>query len=212
MAITALPDPPSRAEPANFSTKADTFLGALPTFADECNAVAEAMDLNDTASTSTTSVAIGTGAKSLTVDASKSYLPGMYIQIARTSDPDNWMNCRVTSYNSGTGALVAESVYYEGTGTFTDWTVSFSAPVVSQATYSSTMTGNETVAWVTGLAGTYIYDPDGSDRLLTTGSGFLTGFRGTFVNSSTVGDLLYLDGVPLAPGKHILIYDGSNWI
>ena len=128
-AITPLPDAPSRAEPASFSTKADAFLGALPTFAEECNDVAEAMDLNDTASTSTTSVVIGKGAKSLTVDVSKSYVPGMTIKIARTADPDNWMNGEVTTYNSGTGALVFNATYYQGSGIYTDWTISFSAPM-----------------------------------------------------------------------------------
>jgi len=212
MAIDTLPDPPSRAEPADFSTKADAFLGALPDFGDQCNAVAEAMNLNDTSSTSTTSLTIGTGSKSLTVDASKSFLPGMYIQIAQTSDSANFMNCIVTSYNSGTGDLVVYAKYYEGSGTITDWTISFSAPVVAHATYESTMTGDETVSYIGGLEGTFIYDPDSSDRLLTTGTGFLTGFRGWFVNSSSDGSLIYLDGVPLTPGKHLLIYDGSNWI
>lgn len=38
MAITPLPTPvPSRADPATFSTRADAFLGALPTFATEAN-------------------------------------------------------------------------------------------------------------------------------------------------------------------------------
>ena len=40
MAITPLPTPPSSADPANFDTRADAFLGALPTFATETNAVA----------------------------------------------------------------------------------------------------------------------------------------------------------------------------
>lgn len=40
MAITALPTPPSRANsPADFSTKADALLAALPTFVTETNAV-----------------------------------------------------------------------------------------------------------------------------------------------------------------------------
>lgn len=42
MAITALPPVPSRSDdPTNFSTKADAFLGALPTFQTEANALAE---------------------------------------------------------------------------------------------------------------------------------------------------------------------------
>lgn len=39
MAITALPTPPSRQDPTNFATRADAFLGALPTFATEANAL-----------------------------------------------------------------------------------------------------------------------------------------------------------------------------
>lgn len=38
MAITPLPTPPSRSDPVNFATRADTFLGALPTMVDEFNA------------------------------------------------------------------------------------------------------------------------------------------------------------------------------
>ena len=39
MAITALPTPPSRSDPANFIPRADAFHGALPTFATEANAL-----------------------------------------------------------------------------------------------------------------------------------------------------------------------------
>jgi hypothetical protein len=38
--ITPLPDPPSRADPTNFATRGDAFLGALPTFQTELNAYA----------------------------------------------------------------------------------------------------------------------------------------------------------------------------
>lgn len=40
MAITALPTPPSRSDPATFVERSDAFLGALPTFATEANALA----------------------------------------------------------------------------------------------------------------------------------------------------------------------------
>lgn len=40
MPITLLPDPPSRQEPSTFSAKSDAFLGALPTFGTEANALA----------------------------------------------------------------------------------------------------------------------------------------------------------------------------
>jgi len=41
MTISALPTPPSRSDPANFSTRGDAFLGALPQFATEANALAD---------------------------------------------------------------------------------------------------------------------------------------------------------------------------
>jgi hypothetical protein len=37
MAITALPTPPTRSDPATFAARGDAFLTALPTFATEAN-------------------------------------------------------------------------------------------------------------------------------------------------------------------------------
>jgi hypothetical protein len=47
MAITALPTPPSRSDPANFADRGDAFLGALPTFVTEANALATATNTNE---------------------------------------------------------------------------------------------------------------------------------------------------------------------
>ncbi len=47
MPITPLPDPPSRSAPATFSTKADAFLGALPTFQTEANALEVNVNLKE---------------------------------------------------------------------------------------------------------------------------------------------------------------------
>ncbi len=129
--ITPLPDPPSRQAPSDFSLKADEFLAALPTFAAQVNAVALAMNMNATTAISTTELTIGTGSKALTVDAAKSFLPGMSVKIARTSSPSNWMHGDVTSYNSGTGALVVNVLNILGGGTFSDWTITLSAPIPS---------------------------------------------------------------------------------
>jgi hypothetical protein len=129
MTITALPAAPSRSDPANFSDEADALLGALATFVTEANATAVAMNLNDTTATSTTSLAISAASKALTVDISKSYQPGMSVKIARTASPSNWMHGDVTSYNAGTGALVVNVTNILGSGTYTDWTVTFSAPI-----------------------------------------------------------------------------------
>lgn len=172
--ITALPTAPSRADPANFRTRADAFMAALPTFASETNTVAGEVNTNatnaatsastattqagtattqagnasasaaaaaasaltalnapGTSATSTTSLSIGTGAKSLTIQTGKSIVVGMTLVIARTSAPTTTrMSGVVTSYDSGTGALGVTVDSVTGSGTHTDWTVSLSAAVI----------------------------------------------------------------------------------
>lgn len=60
--ITALPTPPSRDDPTNFASRADAFLGALPTFATQANALAG--EVNTYASTATTQASTATSAAS----------------------------------------------------------------------------------------------------------------------------------------------------
>ena len=47
--ITPLPDPPSRADPANFSARADVFLAAMQVFSEQISALAAAIDAGDSA-------------------------------------------------------------------------------------------------------------------------------------------------------------------
>ena len=49
--ITALPTPPSSSDPANFDTRADAFLGALPAFGQELNRAAQTTHANATEAT-----------------------------------------------------------------------------------------------------------------------------------------------------------------
>lgn len=55
--ITALPTPPSRSDPANFATRADAFLGALPAFATEANSTASTIDAQATVAVAAASTA-----------------------------------------------------------------------------------------------------------------------------------------------------------
>ena len=66
--ITALPTPPSRQDPVNFSSEADAFLGALPAFGTEANALAS--EVNAAASSASTSASDATTAKNLAEAAS----------------------------------------------------------------------------------------------------------------------------------------------
>lgn len=121
--ITPLPTPPSTSDPTNFAAEADAFLGALPTFATELNTFGGQLNNLSTSSTSVTSNTIGAGSKAFTVETGKSYRNGMSLTIARTAAPTNRMFAVVDSYDPDTGALVVTSQAFEGSGTFTDWTI-----------------------------------------------------------------------------------------
>lgn len=89
------------------------------------SASAAASYLTPVVSTSVTSLSIGTGSKSLTVDTGKQWVPGMPIKIVVTASPStNFMTGTVTSYNSGTGALVVDVSAVGGSGTYSAWTLS----------------------------------------------------------------------------------------
>jgi hypothetical protein len=86
MAITPLPTPPSRSQsPATFSTDADTFLGALPDFATEANALAT--DVNADEASAAASATTATNAASIAVGAANyrgAYSAGTTYQIGQS--------------------------------------------------------------------------------------------------------------------------------
>ena len=91
MAITPLPTPPSRSQsPATFSTDADAFLGALPDFATEANALAT--DVNADEASAAASATTASNAASVAVGAA------------------NYMG----DYNAGTTYQIGKSVSYNG--------------------------------------------------------------------------------------------------
>lgn len=71
--------------------------------------------------TSTTSLALSNGTKTLTVATGLSYTTQQDIIIAY--DATHHMHAVVTSYNPSTGVLVADVSQHTGTGTFASWTV-----------------------------------------------------------------------------------------
>lgn len=114
--------------PETFSSDTDYYHAWLPSAVEGMNAVAAAMNLNATNSSSTTSLLIGTGSKSLIVETNKGYIGGMYITLADTAAPStNSMVAQVTSYNTTTGAMVVNSLTTAGSGTKTAWTISQSS-------------------------------------------------------------------------------------
>ena len=81
---TPLPNTATMTE-AQFNKAMNRFFSELANFGIQINAVANAFNFNATNSTSATSIPIGTGSKSLTVETSKSYVPGMTLRIASTA-------------------------------------------------------------------------------------------------------------------------------
>jgi len=70
---------------------------------------------------STTSLLIGNGAKTLTVGTGLAYSPTQDVTIAY--NVSNHMHASVTSYNSTTGVMVVDVQQHTGSGTYAVWTV-----------------------------------------------------------------------------------------
>lgn len=146
--ISPLPPAPNRGNaPDLFVSRADAFVAALVPFVDETNLVAEYVtDVGDASAaalaaqvallasggfggTSTTSLDIGPGTKTLTVEAGRSFLPGATVAVSVTATPTTRrMLGTVTAYNATTGALTVEVDTWTGTGTAAAWTVSLAGP------------------------------------------------------------------------------------
>ena len=162
---------------SNSATTATTQAGIATTKAAEAAASAvSAVNAPGTSATSTTSVLVGTGSKSLTVQTGKAFVVGQFVTIARTSAPSTTsMFGVITAYTSGTGALVVNVTTITGSGTFTDWTVSLSAPAVTNLPFSSitstpttvsgygitdavTTAGNQTIGGIKTFSSPPVYD------------------------------------------------------
>jgi hypothetical protein len=90
-------------------------------------------DAESLTTTSATSLTIATGSQTLTIQSGKTYSPGMGVKIARTSDPTtSYMSGTVVSY-SGT-SLVVSVDGFGGSGTFSDWTVTFASSSLTLGT------------------------------------------------------------------------------
>lgn len=79
-----------------------------------------------TSASSTTSILIGTGSKTFTIETGKLFVEGMTL---KADSAGNWIIGTVISYNSGTGELILNANTISGTGTYSNWIMSVSAPI-----------------------------------------------------------------------------------
>jgi hypothetical protein len=112
---------------------------------------------------STTSLTIGTGSKTLTVPAGLSFIQGMVVEITYATDVSKYMLGTVTSYNIATGVLVVNVTNISSSGTsLTPWVVWVSSgPAGAKGDKGDTGDkGDMGVAGPTGATG-----PAGADAL-----------------------------------------------
>lgn len=150
MTITALPTPPTRDDPQNFASRADTFVAALPQFATEANALAVEVNTNaSNASTSASNAATSAGIAaasasaaqgaanyvgewstligSLAVPASVSYQNNMYVLTSDIAD--------ITAHTPGVSSVWLQQGVYER-----PLTISTNSNVAPFCTYRVTAT------------------------------------------------------------------------
>lgn len=149
------------------------------------------------ASTSVTSLTIGTGSKSLTVAASLSFAAGQYVVIASTAAPTvDYMEGRITSYNSTTGALVVSASISAGSGTYASWTVALQAGLPNQSGNSGKfLTTDGTNASWASVGSVTLRSVSGADTVVAGDKGDLIDCSGTFslaiTAAATLGDGFY---------------------
>jgi len=103
------------------------------------------------AGTSTSSVAIGTGSKSFTTQLGLAYQAGDILKATDQANSANYMIGTVTSYTTGTGALVmsVSSGNTGGSGTISAWNIGLSGPPGAAGSAATISVGTVT----TGAAG-----------------------------------------------------------
>ncbi len=149
---------------------------------------------------STTSLAIGTGAKSLTIETGRAFAPGMRLVLASAADPvASQMQGQVTSYDRSTGALAMSITTAAGSGSRSDWVIAVaggdagSLPVVV-VTASTTVQPNRcyvvAAAGITlTLSGTWVAGDRFSVREAIGSTTYVIDFGALKVRSVAVGSI-----------------------
>ena len=88
---------------------------------------ASALNAPGTNATSTSSVLIGTGSKTFSIQTGKLFSVGQPVLLASAANAANQMVGQITAHDSGTGSLTVNVAAIGGGGTYADWTVSLTA-------------------------------------------------------------------------------------
>lgn len=88
---------------------------------------ASALNAPGTNATSTSSVLIGTGSKTFSIQTGKLFSVGQPVLLASAANAANQMVGQITAHDSGAGSLTVNVAAIGGGGTYADWTVSLTA-------------------------------------------------------------------------------------
>lgn len=92
--------------------------------------------------TSSSTLSVSNGTKSLTIGTGLAYTPNQDVTISLSSDPTlHHMHGPVISYNSGTGALVVDVSNHTGSGTYSSWVVNVGGTVPLETVEWGEITG-----------------------------------------------------------------------
>lgn len=127
--------------------------------------------------TSTSSMDIGTGSKSFTMTAGKSFNVGSRIRVAQTSTPANYMEGIITAFNSGSGVTTFTSDLVGGSGSsITDWSI--------------TLAGEQGIQGIQGDTGAGVPDPTGNALKLLRANASGTDTEYFTPSYATIDDIL----------------------
>jgi len=212
--ITPLPTPPSRQDPSNFSTRADAFLGALPAFATEANAVA--VDVNADAvlaQSAASDASAALAAVNATANVTKWVSGTTYTEGQVVWSPTTFLSYRRKTTGAGTTDPSADGTNYTliaGTGNVTlDTAQTLTNKTISSTSNTITVDGTNKVGFreipqsiqstaytlVLTDSGKHILHPsaDTTARTFTIPANasvaFPIGTAITFVNQNTAGVL-----------------------
>ena len=191
MPISSLPIPPSRQDPTNFNDRADAFLGALPLFQSEANALQTNVNTSEVN-------AVNSAAAVLAATNIVKWVSGTtYANGAVIWSPINGLGYRrITASGSGTTDPSADSTNYKQVNGTGDVSTSGNQTIAGVKTFSNgivgnvngNLTGNVTgnltgnvTGNVTGNAGTV------TNGVYTSGNQTIDGVK-TFTNGITFSD------------------------
>jgi len=112
--ITTLPTPPSRSDPINFADRADAFLGALPDFGDETNAVASEVNGYSTAAQTAKTQAEAAAAAALATANTILWVSGTTYSVGIVAySPITFLSYRRKTEGAGTTDPSADSTNWQ---------------------------------------------------------------------------------------------------